>query len=90
MLSRYVYLKSVKLPSLFISTFENIELAVANRARFHGSAYRKQRIAAYGAGNSALTSRVFHGLAGNFCLCACIFQVTIVTIEPHKLVYTAD
>ncbi len=28
------------------------------------------------AGNSTLTSSVFHGLAGNFCLCACELHVT--------------
>ncbi len=26
------------------------------------------------AGNSALMSGVFHGLAGNFCLCACVLH----------------
>ena len=47
-------------------------------AQFHGSAYEKQRIGAYGSGNFSayITSSIFYVLAENFCLCPGEFLVT--------------
>ena len=39
------------------------------------------------AGNLALTSSIFHGLAASFGLCACVLQFTITRYS--MLIYTA-
>ncbi len=46
-------------------------VATLARAQFHGSAYRRQGIGAYGSREFFAHVERIHGLADNFCLCTC-------------------
>ena len=56
-------------------------------AQFHGSAYQKQRISAHESRElCAYTASVCHKLAGKFCLCLCVLNVTRLSTVTRLLV----